>query len=253
MRLNDKLSQVLYCIIILALCALGCASSRPKVSSYTPHFTSPVKESQGIKPSDISIALVKPTYAPELASQLRETGEHQYSKLFRNSLGRDIERLLISKGFKIVGPFSDINDMTFPQKKQSDLVLQPIMDFAFQQPQASQREKSSWGNLLVDKEKREKEYVWEGLCSISGFISFEVWEPLSMQKMWIKKVDIEPINQNCSAVGTANYQIVHSNAVGQLLERIYRAAMIKANVYFNGEEMELVKSQSTELRAKKVY
>ena len=235
-------------IFIVLFFAYGCASSPPKPTVYSPQFIAPAFSAEGGNTemaSSITIALVNPSYARPFSGEIGE--------LFQQSLGKDIEKILIEKGYRLLGPFQSINDMTFPQKKQSDLILSTVMDFNFQEPLRQQEVKTDWAGVALGGSSSYVEYFWAGPCSMSGFISFEVFEPISYQKMWTKKVDVPSIKEDCTAQGAEMYQVVAYNAAGKLIEQIYKDAVSKANIYFNVEEMDMVRKQSLELREKKVY
>lgn len=238
---------------VLALILVpGCVvTPPPKPVAYTPQFTltKTIEKQPGAE--GISIALVRPMYGPELAGQAKlfETID-----LFRQSLAKETETMLVAKGFKLLGPFSDLSEMTFPQKKQSDLILQPIMAFSIESPQPQMQSVTNWTAVALGlKDHTQMVPSWTGPCSLSGFVSFEVLEPLSSQKMWMKKVNLETMQEDCSADDPDSYNVKSHSAIGRMLEQAYNQAMEKADTYFNGEEMQLVKRQSAELREKKVY
>jgi hypothetical protein len=208
-------------------------------------------------------AAPKPAIIP--AMEIRDTeagrsvvpnGTHRYAKLFIDSIQKDIDGLLIARGFKTSGPFESINEMTFPQKKQSDLILNVSLDWVFDSPKPQlQNKPARVGIFVVEGSGTSANTVltWQGQCSMTGTIIYEIWEPLSAQKVWFKKVAIPAQGEDCSAEGSENFITTYDNAVAKLLERAYQEALKKAGDYFNREEIELVKKQSMELREKKVY
>ena len=118
-----------YSIFTILFFVLGCAPTIPPPALYAPQFLAPSFSAEAENAelaSTITIALISPSYARQFSGDL---GEH-----FQQSLAKDIERLLIEKGYKLLGPFQSLNEMTFPQKKQSDLTLSTIIDFNFQEP-----------------------------------------------------------------------------------------------------------------------
>ncbi|MGH7596512.1 MAG: hypothetical protein ACREOI_09170 [bacterium] len=245
----QKSIRVSSCAIALGL--LGCAASKPVKTVHTPNFpkfTSTMGSTQSVL-SDISIALINPSYGTT------STGgeEHEWAKMFRASLAKEIEQLIVNRGFKVVGPFATVDEMTFPQKKQSDLLLMPIINVILNYPQAQTVTKTDWGSALAGGSGTKEIQIWNGPCNSQGFINFELWEPLSMQKMWAKRVDIEPTQVDCSAKNYEAFVAAYNAALAQLLETSYKTALSKADAYFAREEIELVTKQSQELRTKKVY
>lgn len=235
---------------------MGCASSAKVAPIHTPQFVSPISKQEQVTPSEISIALVNPVITTQSSTTQSSTTtgfDDNWAKMFRSSLAKDLEQLIIAKGFKIVGPFASVDEMTYPQKKQSDLGLFAVIGLGIAAPQAEVKEKINWGGALVGGSSTKYDTVWTGSCTAQGFVNFELWELLSQQKMWTKKVEIAPIQRDCTAKGSASFLVVFNNAYSQLLEEVYKAALIKANAYFEREEVELVVKQSQEIREKKVY
>jgi len=191
-------------------------------------------------PSNITIALINPVYT----SGGSAVEENEWSLVFKNSLALEIEQLIINRGFKVAGPFVDFNEMTFPQKKQSDLLLKPIIAFIFEGPKAQTVTKTDLGGALLGGSGTKETQVWNGPCITQGFISFELWEPLSEQKMWSKRIDIESRQLDCSAKSAEDFAAAYYEAYAQLLEAAYQAALTKADAYFSREEIELVVKQS---------
>jgi hypothetical protein len=176
--------------------------------------------------------------------------EHPTSKLFRDSLKKELEALMISKGFRVSGPFNNLNEMTFPEKKQADLTLQPVITLALEVPQTNCHLETSFAGALMGLQNDSSACEASGSCTIQGRIDFEVLEPLSGQKMWTKSVNINSASEDCSAQSLEAYKVVYDNAVAKLLDGAYNATIAKMDTYFNREEMELVKQQSLELRPK---
>jgi len=94
-----------------------------------------------------------------------------------------------------------------------------------------------------------------GPCTVSGDVSFALLEPLSLQKMWTKRTEIEPGELDCTASNVAPNVWVTAirNQLSKLHEAAFKNTMKSAERYFSPEEVALIKTQSLELRDKKVY
>lgn len=95
--------------------------------------------------------------------------------------------------------------------------------------------------------------VAEGPCTASGFVSFVILEPLSGEKLWIKKVDVPSVQVDCSGKAAAGDTQFLVNGYAHLLEQVYQAVMKKPWEYLSSEELAVLKKQAQELRTKKVY
>lgn len=249
---------------LLGLCA--CATTAPLPASYNTTFAPRYSTSTAPKApsSRITFALIKANYQtgpaihsyvsqsqPDGSTHYQESSEEQpSSKLFRESLGKELEALIIQKGFRISGPFDSFQDMTFPQKKQSDLTLRPVITLGLVVPTLTPVVKSDFGSAMLGGSGSKVVYQSNGSCEISGRIDFEVLESLTGTKMWTKTIQINRIVEDCSSQSPAAYKIVYDNAMGKLLEKAYNTTMEKINTYFNQEEMELVRQQSLDVRPK---
>jgi hypothetical protein len=70
---------------------------------------------------EVSIGVVNPQFsANSLAYKTRGENDPVFKQLV-SSLGATFNEVLIAKGFNTKGPFASLNDMTFPDKKGSDL------------------------------------------------------------------------------------------------------------------------------------
>ena len=90
--------------------------------SYSYSYESPEKNVAKAVP--LTIAVVNPSYNdPENA-----LGKGIYSKVgrgFSKSMAVDMDKIIVAKGMTVKGPYADIEDMTFPDKKGTDLTLTP--------------------------------------------------------------------------------------------------------------------------------
>lgn len=248
---------------LLGLCA--CATV-PLPTAYNaafaPRFST--EASPKTSTSKITFALIKANYqtGPTIHAYLSKavsggtsywmgTEEHQTSKLFRDSLSKEVEALMIQKGFRLSGPFDSFNDMTFPQKKQADLTVRPVITLALGVPPLEPKTKSDLAGAFLGGSGNKIVYESEGSCEIRGRIDFEVLESLTGTKMWTKTVDITPSTEDCTAKSAEAYMVVYNNAVGKLLEKAYDTTVEKIDTYFNREEMEMVKQQSLDVRPNK--
>jgi hypothetical protein len=241
---------------LVCLALEGCASAPPPVPQYTPHFTYAYPAGEG-QASDVTIAIVRPVdanAAQASAGSVRAASSKGIAKIegdFRTGIVAQLQELLNKKGFKQTGPFDDLNSMTFPDKKGSDLTFTTQVGLSITVPPTTQKIEQGFGDQLIGSGVSVVES--RGACTGSGFISFVILEPLSGEKIWIKKIDFPATEVNCSGKGSAGTYTVVDNGVAQLFEQAFQLAMKKAWDYLSPEEVTLLKKQSQELRAKKVY
>lgn len=246
----------LFALTFVPSLAPGCASAPPVVPLYAPHFSYsyPPGEAQA---SDVTIAIVRPidvNASQATSGKVLAVGSKNMLKTendFNAGIVAQIQELLNKKGFKQTGPFDDLNSMTFPDKKTADLTLTVQVGLNFAVPPTTTNLEQGFGNQVLGGGVVVLES--KGVCSGSGFISFVILEPLSGEKIWIKKVDIPSTEVDCRGKGTPENFTVIDNGVAVLLEKAFQLAMRKAWDYVSPEEVTMLKKQSLDLRAKKVY
>jgi hypothetical protein len=226
----------------MAIVFLGCMSKPvPVPSPVTPQFSYQPSNSEA--GTGTSIALIE----PELSNARKGQWEPAAGTAMRAAIGRSLVSYFTANAFTISGPFESVEIMTFPEKKQANLLLTIEHDLAPTFPQA-QSQHSAWDGAV-------KKVYSEGVCTLSGTISFVMWEPLSMQRMWAKQVEIPATRVDCTAEGPtqAHWGRAIENKLASLYSKAFSATMSTAEKYFHPEEVALVKSQAEELRERKVY
>ena len=184
--------------------------------------------------------------------------------LFSRSMASDFERMVIARGFKTKGPFNSLDYMTYPDKTGSDLTLTPKIFIT----QTYGTRRAGGGMFLLAS--RDNSFLlashdsYSCVLTVSGFIEMIILEPLSGEKMWMKRIDFEPVSVNCKfSYGikdkgkiTQRTEIkvdTRPDALGVALERIYPAVMETAWRYLHPDEVKRLKQESQEIRERKRY
>lgn len=226
--------------------------------SYSYSYESPEKNVAKAVP--LTIAVVNPSYNdPENA-----LGKGIYSKVgrgFSKSMAVDMDKIIVAKGMTVKGPYADIEDMTFPDKKGTDLTLTPKIFISTQI-----KEDNRW-----QRDRRTRSMFKKFELRISGWVAFEMREPLSGEKIWIKKLDLDEVVEKGEIaaemvavtkpgdVFPTDYkpgEILYDNrpdAMADALKKIYPTVMTKFWTYINTEEMLVLKTKTKEIRDLKRY
>lgn len=180
--------------------------------------------SENLSPSDINIDLVKPFFkmppniSLELSPNITQSEEkisnfvisnikegiqnvlketHDILKEYHSSLQRDFEKIILSKGYKISGPFDNLEDMTFGQKERTLLVLVPEIIFKAQFSDKERRifdGRNIWEPASIWKSTRSGKYeciyAYEGELVLETTINIIFYEPLTGEKIIVKKISI---------------------------------------------------------------
>lgn len=217
-------------------------------------------EKKVAKSVPITIAVVNPFYKdPENA-----LGKEIYSKVgrgFSKSMAVDMDRIIVTKGMTVKGPYADIEDMTFPDKKSTDLTLTPKVFVIAQIKEDMDWQRDYNTNSMIK--------IFE--LRVSGWIAFEMREPLSGEKIWIKKLELDEIVERGEIVaevvpirkpgdffpsGYNPGKILTDNrpdAMADALKKVYPTVMAKFWSYINTEEILGLKAKTQEIRDLKRY
>lgn len=213
-------------------------------------YTPPEQAQQLLR---ITIALVRPSDA----DPTRLAGVPQWAKetasAFKSSMQTDLEKLLIAKGFTVTGPYATLEVMTYPEKKGANLTLTSIVDISSERKVTQQTEPV--GVLFPGRQ--------EGVLIMGGSVWLSMLEPLSGEKMWLKRVEIEPVQKpfvityNVETRAGQQHKNILSDtserAVTVVLNKIYPIVLQQAWTYFNPEEVMHIKKQADEVRERKRY
>lgn len=264
-RNDNPNHSILFCLAAIAATAIACGSApppKPEEPAYTPRYTYPV-QSSGEK-IDVTVGLIAPQYGEKAKAAatpvfpgmpaLPNPWEDNLGQNFRSGLRSGFNELLAAKGFNVTGPFDSLENMTFPEKKGADFILYPELDVTLSQ-------------TFDNKQTRQEGNSWSGYTSVStcdlvlsmgGDISIVAKEPLSGEKMWIKRVEMSDAGQTfhiegdaCSGLGDLPREA--QNAKGRLYQSAFEQVMSALDRYVSGEEFQMLKAQAAELREKKAY
>jgi len=83
----------------------------------------PPEKKAGV-PVHATIIVVNPSYKEEDSALTNEIYK-KVAKGFSASMGIDMDKIIISKGMTAKGPYKALDDVTYPDKKTSDMILAP--------------------------------------------------------------------------------------------------------------------------------
>jgi hypothetical protein len=279
----------IFCMWLLAMSLAGCATV-PEVTQTEPppptvvhrfEFTPPEKST---KKTDITIGIVNPQWDKNITAKaeqgkqpLLDVGINpkpveymKYSDLratvgpapqdlmtiamdFNKAVQKDFEGMMVSRGFPIMGPFNNVDEMTYPEKTACNLIIVPEL---------SQR--------IVSKPSKVDVALIEGTAVFRTEIVLNVYEPLSKEKLWMKRFTSESkpfgykvryniqrmTDEKGNLVGVYRRGIAWDNrqpGFAQGFMDLHQEFMSKAWLYFSPEEMTVLKQHSDEIRTKKRF
>lgn len=174
-------------------------------------------------------------------SRLQATGESEVSgrvktmtDAFLDSSKKDLERLLLAKGLRTAGPFKDVEEMTFSEKRDATFILAPTIKLNIDRAQP---------NLGGEVPSAR------GQVAASGEFALVLFEPLSGQKIWQKRLPVP--------AQTAQYTVELSGttltddraeATAKMLSSLYKELFDTIGKHADPEEFAALSIQALELK-----
>ena len=270
-------------VFVVPMLLVGCMppskeaeAAPPPPAPYKPNFS--YKANAASQKLDVTLGVINPQFSQGADLYKQASGDDVIVKEMLSAMGATFAELLVAKGFNTKGPFVSLNDMTFPEKKGADLLLYPEFDFQVQLQFENQRDaapepppesEGGMGSLLSfgSSDKKEEKpatppppvKVCDGVLSVTGNMLFVAQEPLSGERMWVKRLDVSKAKQvfegqkGSVCTGSHDWPLEVTDAWAKAHEGIYQASMKALDAYINGEEFQMLKAQAQELRDKKTY
>ena len=266
-RKRAAVSMAAVAMFTVMLC--GCAAKAPEPIeplSYSFRFEAPEGSDKKL---GITVGIVKPQWGkdsftydapfalkenerllqPNMAASRGPIPNQARSLLneFTSAVGTEYEAMLTRRGFETMGPFSEIDEMTYPQKQASNMVLIPELHMNISaQPEV----------VAVD--------VVKGTATIRAELLLQIFEPLSKEKLWLKRISFESepfqyqykFDYDSIENGYQRKYVKWDNRAQRMagaLVKFYDEIMNTSWKYFSPDELVVLKTQSDEIRSKKRF
>lgn len=295
------------CIVVICLITTGCAPGRFAQSPrYTPNLDyTPTKEATPGS-ADVTFAIVGAEFvAPTTAQQglLLQQGIPLSSApaplLFQqliSNMTKDFEEVLTAKGYLIEGVYRTFDEMNYPNKEGSDLILTAKVKFdvnsnvqykgsskfsafslmyggamipllAISYTESVPVIVAGWAGLTVvgiGIRRWNSGVAPSGRVQVVSEVNLEVYEGLTGEIMWSKRIPIPPFDVIPEArfakhPGEVTWQKLMEidnkfySDIGRLFQLQYGKILNQIETYLDPREMAIVKNQAMELRKRKVY
>ena len=270
-------------MFVLALILMGCVAATqqqeqlnlyPSVRSSYSYSYDPV-ESAPPRSVPVVIAVVNPMYR-ETDSALMQKAYRNVGKGFSASMGVDMDKLLVAKGMTTLGPYATLDDIVYSSKKNASLTLAPKVFITLDTEYTGDWERYKGRTYTKPLEYRMGRNF---RMNVRGWVAFILQEPLSGEKMWVKKLELDekemlgieyrvPIENYTTRYGffgdeirefshySVGAEIIYDGkieALADYLNEIYPIIMGKCWTYMDTEELMHLKETSQEIRVLKRY
>lgn len=217
------------------------------------------------------VAVVMPQYEfGETGAKGRPKKSDQVKKIYidqvKKTLKEDMDYMLLQKGIRVLGPFPTHDEMTFDDKKRAIYALVPKINLA----------------VIEQNQIQESDAVYNerGSFAVTGRITLELWESITKEKLWVKRIEAPNISKPYSIVKDTYTENVQKRrggkvtlgdllvggmvqraeekddsdmALGYALSEFYKPLGRKLWDHIDPEEWEKYLSQASALRKEKRY
>ena len=210
-----------------------------------------------------TIAVVEPQYKEQI-----HPFYSRVIKSFSNSVGMGLDQTIVAKGMTSKGPYGSLDEVPYPDKTSSNLTL---TETVYIQP--VEREDTNAVDQYYTGKNGETVLcaVKSGKLTVDIWISFEMREPLSAEKMWIKKLELGTLERKYQ-IGVQKYWVQTSSdpwagnqgewrygevmfntkadALAGIVNEVYPKIMNSAWVYLNTDELTRLDDKVKEIRTR---
>lgn len=235
--------------VAVALVAIGCATTPPQTiePQVTANFDFEPPSRTALDSASVAFCLVKPQYA----ESWKELVQYYPFDKFTGNMATDFEEIISARGFRMRGPFASYDEMAFPDKSQTDLVLMPKIEVDFKELGQSQMGTDLLGTPW---------FRWKGNVTLQGRIVVAINETLSNERMWSKSIDLpmrsfayETPKYAGQVPGPMADDVKFTNLLAKHLQEYYTLTMSDVWKYLDPQEMAMVRDQAKILKDKVRY
>lgn len=202
MDLNRGLKRILYvsCVALMFALLTGCGIPMKYARDIKSHesmqeLSGKLEVPSGNKKkaeTPFMVAFVEPTYElsgtnpqaefmrAQLAYKKSDLGKPEYLTKLLRTLHTDLDYILLQKGIRVLGTYKSLDEMTFDQKKRAVYAFTPIFNIVV-------NENNTPGPGLG--------YSENGNFQINGYISLLLRDTMTGEKLWVKRLDAEPVQK----------------------------------------------------------
>ncbi|MFA4974012.1 MAG: hypothetical protein WC683_15485 [bacterium] len=256
---SNRLLMVL-AAFFLAVAAFGFAtegfskegSSQKEAAPYVANFSYTPDSRKAPGSGGATVTVGGPVYAsPTNIVQVADWRTSPQFARLTEALKGDLPEMLVARGFGVRGPFDSYDLIPYPEKKQIDFYLTPVLEIS-----------ATWKDTAVKAESSGssgKVYHGTGTIAVNGTLTIKLQEIMTRELMWTKSVPFEysfPYDVRFPYYETGSRPFDMGLVMDDLakgLEQQYPKAMGTLSGLLDPEEIRVVKRQAQELKGKKGY
>lgn len=195
----------------------GCAPTTPRkfiTELYSPKYNANYNyqpKQQQTSPSGFTVGILSMKFDFDSTTYLINSDlDKQYTKNFEDSFSTTLEKILMSKGIAVLGPFESYEEMTYPERKRCDFLIQPTikltLDGKFYNPtdlhDYSGPEGQNWKYRKADYD-----------MTANAKMQYVIYDPLTAEKLERHKIESDEIARATIILAT---QLYSTNKKGEI-------------------------------------
>lgn len=172
-------------VIVSLAFFIGCSASKskksPQLKPLTFHFAPPSTSEES---NDITFGLISPMFIDSF-----EESQLDPFKTYAKNMENDFIAMLTARGYKIKGPFSNTEQLVYSDKKEIDLLIQPVIDLQFT------------GNILKQGSTHDYStgqdypiFFYDGELTMTGIMNLSFNEPFTNTKIMVQSLKTDPVS-----------------------------------------------------------
>lgn len=249
-----RICLLVLAVSLLSIMFLGCSlipsEQEQAVAAYIPTFgyTPPAQAT----PGSAAVTFILLNFRMQYKAR---PGDNWFTYKQFEPLDKGMEEgfmnILAVRGITVRGPFDSYDNIPFPDKKGSDLILKITTEYSLD----LQNESATRLEGIFDGQFG---YNLTGKFVLSGKVNLELRETMTRELMWVKNIEIPktemPYNVSTRTSGSIRTVAAYNgilNDVAKAIEQHYPTIMETAWNYLAPEEMRSLKKQAQELKDKK--
>jgi hypothetical protein len=284
-RCGDFVEPCKYALILfLTLYIAGCATSVPTKPItelyepiYQPAFNYTPQQQQS-SPAGYTVGIINMQFSyesmPANTYVLESDLNKQYTKNFVHAFSTSLEKILMSKGIAVTGPFDSYEEMTYPERSRCDFLIQPTVKLQFQTKTYNSQELPEYDGPQMQR--------WSYMkmnfdLTATAKMEYVIYDPLTSEKLERHKITTDPITKSSYLLAVRHVQkdssgnVVkqtwvplwkdrdHSGAhnteviYGKIIDDLFGKYMTKVDGLISIEEFNHLKKYKDELKERKRY
>ncbi|HAY35066.1 MAG TPA: hypothetical protein DCY06_13125 [Bacteroidetes bacterium] len=228
-------------MIVISGCSGSKKESVPKLKPLSFKFTPPSNTNES---NDITIGLLSPIFVDTFKEYLQDP-----YKTYAKNMESDFIAMLTARGYKIKGPYDNMEQLVYGDKKEIDLLIQPVIDLQFTGEVLKQ---GSIHDYVTAKDYIT--YYYDGDLSMVGTMNLSFAEPFTNTKVLVRSLKTEPVTfkmKSYNAYDDTNIPLTDPlvwNSLSDNLTKVYDKTLQTVWNNLEPAELQQKKNESAEIK-----